>query len=52
MGEHQDYPIPILIRGEFFNIFFNRANVTGVVGNISSSQFGTVTNAYPPGSDR
>jgi hypothetical protein len=35
-----------LIRGEFFNIF-NHANFTGIVGNFSSSQFGTATNTLP-----
>ncbi len=34
------------IRGEFFNIF-NHAQFSNPSGNISSSSFGTVTNAHP-----
>jgi hypothetical protein len=36
----------LMVRGEFFNIF-NRANFTGLVGNIASSEFGVATVTMP-----
>jgi hypothetical protein len=36
----------LMVRGEFFNIF-SRANFTGLVGNIASSEFGVATVTMP-----